>query len=213
MAHLLLPRRRDLSADASEEKEQVRREQIPAQVVNRWLRMNSKNSRSKSNARSPWHYATQVRLTAAGAAPPRLGRRLQLSWRIVSLRWEFSESGVSVVGDLREVLWAARDAGEKAETVAAIEVLMSVLHAVELDVVRDLDATTGVHHLGWASTADFLTAVAGGHKGHRPGHGPVGGGTGRATAGPGRRGTRGRMALGDQDPADRTHRRRPAAGP
>ncbi len=73
-----------------------------------------------------------------------------------------------LVGELLEVLWAARDAGEKAESVAAIEVLKSVLHAVELDVVRDLEATQAVQQLGWASTADFVTAVAGGHKGTGP---------------------------------------------
>jgi hypothetical protein len=73
-----------------------------------------------------------------------------------------------LVGELREVLWAARNAGEKAETVAAIEVLKSTLHALELDVVRDLEATHAVQHLGWASTADFVTAVAGGHKGAGP---------------------------------------------
>ena len=73
-----------------------------------------------------------------------------------------------LVGELLEVLWAARDAGEKAESVAAIEVLKSVLHAVELDVVRDLEATQAAQQLGWASTADFVTAVAGGHKGSGP---------------------------------------------
>jgi hypothetical protein len=73
-----------------------------------------------------------------------------------------------LVGELREVLWAARNAGEKAETVAAIEVLKSTLHALELDVVRDLEATHAVQHLGWASTADFVTAVTGGHKGTGP---------------------------------------------
>ena len=77
------------------------------------------------------------------------------------------EAGLLIRG-LRDVLWAARDDGEKMETVAAIESLKSQLEAVELDVVRELDATRGAQALGWASTQDFVTAVSGGHHGCGP---------------------------------------------
>jgi hypothetical protein len=75
------------------------------------------------------------------------------------------ERAAAVVGELEGVLWAARDDGEKMETVAAIESLKSQLDSIELAVVRDLDVTQGVRTLGWASTQDFVTAIAGGHKG------------------------------------------------
>ena len=54
------------------------------------------------------------------------------------------------------------------DTVAEIEALKSTLDAVELGVVRELDATNAVKTAGWASTQDFVTAVAGGHKGTGP---------------------------------------------
>lgn len=73
------------------------------------------------------------------------------------------------VRQLREVIWAARGNGEKMDTVAGLEELRSVIDAVEHDVVRDLEATKGVQALGWASTGDFVTAVAGGHKNAGPG--------------------------------------------
>jgi hypothetical protein len=72
------------------------------------------------------------------------------------------------VRELLEVLWAAREDGEKMETVAGLEELKSLIDSVELDVVRDLEATGGVQALGWASTRDFVTAVSGGHKGSGP---------------------------------------------
>ncbi len=61
---------------------------------------------------------------------------------------------------------ATRD--ELMDTVAEIEALKSTLDAVQLGVVRELDATRGVQAAGWASTQDFLTALAGGHKGTGP---------------------------------------------
>src|ERR1700710_1291299 len=73
-----------------------------------------------------------------------------------------------VVAQLRDVLWAARDGGEKMETVAAIEELKSQLDSYELDVVRDLEANGAPQAVGWASASDFVTAVAGGHKGTGP---------------------------------------------
>jgi hypothetical protein len=72
------------------------------------------------------------------------------------------------VGELAETLWAARDRAELMDTVTEIEALKSALDALELGVVRDLEATRAVQAAGWASTQDFLTAIAGGHKGTGP---------------------------------------------
>ncbi|MET0997321.1 MAG: hypothetical protein ABWX73_01285, partial [Marmoricola sp.] len=66
---------------------------------------------------------------------------------------------------LKDTLWAARGVEELMDTVAAIEALKATLDGLELGVVRELDATGAVKPLGWASTQDFLTTVAGGHKG------------------------------------------------
>ncbi len=74
----------------------------------------------------------------------------------------------SVVKAMGETLWAARGREELMDTVAEIEALKSSLDAVELEVVRELDATGAVKPAGWASTQDFVTAVAGGHKGTGP---------------------------------------------
>ncbi len=43
-----------------------------------------------------------------------------------------------------------------------------MLDSIELDVVRELEAGRGAEKLGWASARDFVTAVAGGHKGAGP---------------------------------------------
>ena len=72
------------------------------------------------------------------------------------------------VSGLSGTLWAARARGELMDGVAAIEALKSTLDAVELAMVRELDATGAVKPAGWASTQDFVTAVAGGHKGTGP---------------------------------------------
>ncbi len=80
-------------------------------------------------------------------------------------------------GRIREagdVLLAARSRAELMDTVVEIESLKSTLDALELGVVRELEATGAVKEVGWASTADFLTAVAGGHKRLRAGDGQVG---------------------------------------
>ena len=74
----------------------------------------------------------------------------------------------SSVKAMGETLWAARGREELMDTVAEIEALKSSLDAVELEVVRELDATGAVKPAGWASTQDFVTAVAGGHKGTGP---------------------------------------------
>lgn len=72
----------------------------------------------------------------------------------------------AAVAELQDVVWGARDDGEKMETVAALEELKSRIDAVELEVIRELEATRGVQALGWASTQDFVCAVAGGDKGY-----------------------------------------------
>ena len=69
------------------------------------------------------------------------------------------------VGDLVDVLWAARAPEELLESLRQIERLRSALDAVQLQIVAELDATDGVKVEGWGSTQDFLTAVTGGRKG------------------------------------------------
>jgi hypothetical protein len=72
------------------------------------------------------------------------------------------------VRELSETLWAARPARELTDTVTSIEALKSTLEAVELDVIAELEDTGGVREEGWASTRDFVTAVAGGDHGSGP---------------------------------------------
>lgn len=69
---------------------------------------------------------------------------------------------------LGETLWAARAGDEIVDTTVEIEAIKSQLDALELDLVRELEARREPQRLGWASTQDFLTAVSGGHKGHGP---------------------------------------------
>ncbi len=72
------------------------------------------------------------------------------------------------VRGLADTLWAARSTDELMDTIAEIEALKSTLDGVELGVVRELDATNAVKTAGWASTQDFVTTVAGSHKGTGP---------------------------------------------
>jgi len=72
------------------------------------------------------------------------------------------------ISGLADTLWAARTPGELMGTVAEIEALKTTLDAIELHAVRELEATNAVKPLGWASTQDYVTAVAGGHKGTGP---------------------------------------------
>ena len=89
---------------------------------------------------------------------------------------EHRGSGVAAVlerlrGEVRELgqtLWAARGRDELMDTVAAVETLKATLDALELAAVRELEATSAVKAVGWASTQDFVTSVAGGHKGTGP---------------------------------------------
>jgi hypothetical protein len=70
----------------------------------------------------------------------------------------------STTNGFSDTLWAARPAGELMDTVTEIEALKSTLDALEPGVVRELEATHAVKTVGWASTQDFVTSVAGGHK-------------------------------------------------
>ncbi len=74
----------------------------------------------------------------------------------------------SRAADLAETLWAAHDAHELIEVVAELEAVKATLDAVELFVVRELEATGGARTAGWASTQDFLTHASGVHKGSGP---------------------------------------------
>src|SRR3954452_13072758 len=69
------------------------------------------------------------------------------------------------VGDLAQTLWAARSPAELLATVAAAERLRSVLVAMVLRVVAEIDATHAAATEDWASTKDYLTAVTGGRTG------------------------------------------------
>ena len=72
------------------------------------------------------------------------------------------------VRGLTDTLWAARGRDELMDTITEIEALKATLDGLELGVVRELDATGAVKTVGWASTQDFVTSVAGGHKGAGP---------------------------------------------
>ena len=72
------------------------------------------------------------------------------------------------VAELASTLWAARPGAELMETVAEIEALRSTLDALELAVLVELEATGAAKTAGWASTQDFTTYTAGGHRGHGP---------------------------------------------
>jgi len=69
------------------------------------------------------------------------------------------------VADLDQTMWAARGAGELLGTIQSLERLRSVLDAVELQLVAEVDATQAARAEGWASTKDYLTAVTGGRRG------------------------------------------------
>jgi hypothetical protein len=57
---------------------------------------------------------------------------------------------------------------ELMDTFAEAEALKATLDALELGVVRELEATGAVKGAGWASTQDYVTHTAGGHKGTGP---------------------------------------------
>ena len=69
---------------------------------------------------------------------------------------------------LADTLWAARGVDELMDTVAEVEALKSTLDAVLLGAVGELAAVGACGPAGWASARDYVTAVAGGHKGTGP---------------------------------------------
>ena len=69
------------------------------------------------------------------------------------------------VRELTDTMWAARASDELMGALAEAEALKSTVDALVLGVVRELEATNAVKRAGWASTQDFVTSVAGGHKG------------------------------------------------
>lgn len=70
------------------------------------------------------------------------------------------------LGSLDETLWAARTPVELVGTVEELEALRSHLAAVEASVLAELEARKiAKSHLGWGSTADWLTHLAGTHRG------------------------------------------------
>ena len=113
------------------------------------------------------------------------------------------------VRGLGETLWAARDRAELMDTIAEIEAVKSTLDALQLGVVRELEATAAVKTAGWASTADFVTAVAGGHKGTGPATLRLAAAVDRPLLAPAGAGAHRRLALHPQGPGHRTRHRRP----
>ena len=72
--------------------------------------------------------------------------------------------------DLDELLWAARTPEELVGAVEELEALRCRLAAVETTVLAEIDARqVPKTHLGWGSTAEWFTHLAGTHRstGHR----------------------------------------------
>jgi hypothetical protein len=74
----------------------------------------------------------------------------------------------AAVREMGETKWAARERHELMDTVAEVEALKASLDALLCPVVRELEAMKAVSVAGWASTQDFLTHSAGGHRGSGP---------------------------------------------
>ena len=67
---------------------------------------------------------------------------------------------------LDDILWAARTDGELIETVGALEAVRSELAALEARVLAEIDhREIAKKKLGWGSTADWFTHVAGLRRG------------------------------------------------
>ena len=75
------------------------------------------------------------------------------------------EAATEAVADLAGTGWGCCPPEVLVSTVRAAERLRSVLDAVELSAIAELDATDAAKVDGWASAQDFVTAVSGGHKG------------------------------------------------
>ena len=72
------------------------------------------------------------------------------------------------VVEMTDTLWAAHPGGELMDLIAEAEGLKASLDALQLPMVRELEASGAVKTAGWASTQDFLTHVSGGHRGSGP---------------------------------------------
>src|ERR1700712_5532419 len=71
----------------------------------------------------------------------------------------------TMIKDLADTWGVARSPQELVATVAALEELRSVLDAVQLQLVAEVEATGAARCEEWASAKDFVTAVGGGRKG------------------------------------------------
>lgn len=70
-----------------------------------------------------------------------------------------------LLGQLEQVLWAARPAADLLATTAELELLRSRLAAVEARVAVEIEATDAARTEGWVSVPDYLTATSGGRRG------------------------------------------------
>ena len=72
----------------------------------------------------------------------------------------------ALVGGLAETLWSARGSDELVGTVETLQTLRAELAAVEAQVLAEIDARqVAKRELGWASTADWYTHLAGLRRG------------------------------------------------
>ena len=72
----------------------------------------------------------------------------------------------ALVGGLAETLWSARGSDELVGTVETLQALRAELVAVEAQVLAEIDARqVAKRELGWASTADWYTHLAGLRRG------------------------------------------------
>jgi Domain of unknown function (DUF222)/HNH endonuclease len=70
------------------------------------------------------------------------------------------------LGDLDDVLWAARESTELLESVAAVQVLRAHLHAVEAGLLAEIEARDVARtELHWASTGEWFAHLAGLRRG------------------------------------------------
>jgi hypothetical protein len=85
---------------------------------------------------------------------------------------EVAAAANALLGDLDEVLWAAKTPEELVEAVAACEALRAHLAAVEASALAEVEhRRVARQRLGWSSTGDWFTHLAGLH--HGPGRAAV----------------------------------------
>ncbi|WP_121253333.1 HNH endonuclease signature motif containing protein [Nocardioides ferulae] len=75
------------------------------------------------------------------------------------------DAAAGAVSELVGVDWSQVPAGELPKVAVVLERMAAQLDAVRLAVAGEVEATDAAAAHGWASAKDFLTAVAGGHKG------------------------------------------------